>query len=84
MELINPASLPGAEGIAPVRADFWRCFKCNRLCTGLEMSKALGVGGTGTACTCGAMKYSHVNLPWWGWLLPRVLKFAFLRVIGRV
>lgn len=66
-----------------VNADFWKCFKCGRLCTGMEMGEALGPDGTGSACPCGSTRFSPMNLPWWGWLLPRVWKFAVARIRGK-
>lgn len=72
----------GAQSSREMDPDFWRCLKCGRMCTGLEMNRALGIEGTGTACTCGAIRYSPVNFRWYWWLLPRVWKFAYLRVRG--
>jgi hypothetical protein len=60
--------------------DFYRCGKCGRLVTQPEMQRAVGVGGTGRACPCGSLRYSPINLPWWGLLLPRVWHFALARV----
>jgi len=54
------------------------------LVTKLEVLAAVGPGGTGQACPCGALKYSPTNLPWWGWFLPRVLVFAVKRLRGLV
>ena len=71
-----------ATVLGSVSADFWRCYNCGRLCTTPEMNKALGVGGSGQACPCGSMRYTPSNIPWWGWFLPRVWKFAFLRIRG--
>jgi hypothetical protein len=64
--------------------DFLTCAKCGRLVTKLEVLAAVGPGGTGQACPCGALKYSPTNLPWWGWFLPRVLVFAVKRLRGLV
>lgn len=64
--------------------DFMKCAKCGRLCTKPEIVVALGVGGTGQACPCGSMRYQPTNLPWWGWLLPRVWQFAYWRLRGLV
>lgn len=37
----------------------------------------------GRICTvCDSKKYQPVNLRWFQWLYPRVLKFAYLRVKG--
>lgn len=79
----RPTPVDPLEAMAEVRADFWRCDKCLRLCTKPEMDQALGIGGTGRACPCGSMRYRPANLPWWGWLLPRVWRFAWLRTHGR-
>jgi len=59
--------------------DFMRCEKCGRLVTKLEIARALE-NGTGQPCPCGGMKLRPINLPWWGWLLPRVWVFAWQRV----
>ena len=61
------------------RWDFMRCQSCHRLCTKLELERALGRNVTGLACPCGGIKYMPVNLPWWGWILPRVWVFALAR-----
>jgi hypothetical protein len=60
-----------------------RCGKCGRLITKLEMQRALQPKGHGEACPCGSRKYLPVNLSWHHWLLPRVLRFAYLRLRGR-
>jgi hypothetical protein len=62
--------------------DFMRCQKCGRIATKLEIARALGTHGTGQPCPCGAMKLQPTNLPWWGWLLPRVWVFAVARLRG--
>lgn len=66
-----------------VHADFWRCYDCGRLCTGLEMKIALAPGGNGAVCPCGSQRYRPANLPWYGWLLPRVWIFAVMRLRGQ-
>lgn len=60
--------------------DFMRCEKCGRIITKPEMQIAIGAEGTGKACPCGGMKYTPIDLPWWGWGLPRVWAFAWQRV----
>jgi hypothetical protein len=62
--------------------DFWHCEKCGRLCTKLEMDGALGLTPRASACPCGGLKFSPTNLPWWGWVLPRVWIFALHRARG--
>jgi DNA-directed RNA polymerase subunit RPC12/RpoP len=63
--------------------DFYVCGRCNRLITAPEISRALGVGPKNTyACTCGGRKIMPANLPWYGWLLPRVWTFAIARLRG--
>ena len=64
--------------------DFMRCAKCGRLCTKLEMERALGPEGTGAACPCGSLKYQPTNLVWWEWVYPRVLVYAWtlVRALG--
>jgi len=62
------------------RFDFYRCLKCNRLITHLEMEDGLPIG---KVCRCGALKYSPVDLKWYQHLLPRVINFAFYRALGR-
>lgn len=60
--------------------DFYRCERCRRLCTALEMAHALELAGGGVCCPCGGKKYTPVNLPAYGWLLPRVWRFLVVRV----
>ena len=60
--------------------DFMKCEKCGRIVTKPEVLVAIGPGGNGQACPCGSMKFLPMNLPWWGWFLPRVWKFAYHRV----
>lgn len=65
--------------------DFYICTKCQRICTAVEMQKALGINpSVGSPCPCGGHKFSPTNLPWWGWFLPRVWTFAVDRVRGVV
>jgi hypothetical protein len=81
--MIPAYPVPDPRSGDPVEADFWFCYKCKRLCTGLEMAIALGPGGSGFACPCGSQRYQPTDIPWWGWFLPRVWKFAYLRIRGR-
>lgn len=63
--------------------DFMRCEKCGRVVTKPEVLRAIGDGtaaGTGKPCPCGGMKLTPIDLPWWGWLLPRVWVFAWQRI----
>lgn len=69
------------EGLS-VPFDFWKCQKCGRICTKLEMLAATGLEPDDTCCPCGSLKYSPMNLPWWGWVLPRVWRLAGYRVLG--
>lgn len=80
MDAQGGTNMDAQGAIGQVRADFWTCMKCRRLCTGIEMMKALGIGGNGTACPCGSQHYYPANLPWWGWFLPRVWVFAYRRI----
>lgn len=66
-----------------VKADFWRCFGCKALITKIQMDKAFLPSGNGIACKCGSNRFTPANLPWYGWFLPRVLKFAALRITGQ-
>lgn len=62
--------------------DFYSCYKCGRLITRLEEADAFNPKSPrlGKICPCGSLKYRPCNLPWWGWLLPRVWKFALQRI----
>lgn len=72
-----------AQVLGEVRADFWRCYNCKRLITKPEMDRALGVDGTGIACPCQSSRYTPANVPWYGFLIPRVLRFGFDRLRGK-
>lgn len=65
-----------------LKYDFYQCQRCYRICTSDELSRALGKHGTGSACPCGGMKYSPVNLPWYGLCWPRVWAPAWRRLVG--
>ncbi len=69
--------------IADFDYDFTRCRTCQRLGTRLELARALAPGGSGLACPCGGLQVSPANLPWYGWLLPRVWTFAVARLRGQ-
>lgn len=58
--------------------DFYRCRQCQRLTTQPELTARLAAGQV--TCGCGGTQLSPSNLPWWGWLLPRVWTFAVARV----
>lgn len=61
--------------------DFHQCQRCRRIITKPEM---LTIPANGSPCPCGGVRFSPINLPWWGWLIPRVLAFAWQRIRGRV
>jgi hypothetical protein len=58
--------------------DFYRCQRCYRLLTQLEVVAGLQVR-QGRLCPCGAMKISPVNLQLRDMVLPRVWAFAWIR-----
>lgn len=60
--------------------DFYRCLKCNRMITHLEMEDRVP---TGKVCPCGALKYSPINPTWKHFFLPRVWRFSLYRALGR-
>jgi len=60
--------------------DFWRCHRCQRLVTKVEEHALMA---TGKFCPCGSDRAHPANLPWYGWFLPRVWVFAYLRLRGR-
>jgi hypothetical protein len=63
--------------------DFYKCAGttgCGRIITKPEMEKALAT--TGKPCPCGGQNFSPIDLPWYGWVLPRVWYFAYLRLRG--
>lgn len=62
--------------------DFYRCIGtsgCGRIVTGPEMVAGLS---SGCPCPCGGLKFSPINLPWYGWFIPRVWRFAIQRLRG--
>lgn len=62
--------------------DFYRCIGasgCRRIITKPEMTVGFE---TGVPCRCGGLKFSPINLPWYGWFIPRILKFAIWRFRG--
>lgn len=63
--------------------DFYRCITshggCGRIITRDEMAAGFE---SGQPCPCGHLKFSPINLPWYGWLFPRVWKFAYFRLRG--
>ena len=61
--------------------DFYRCDECGRLITRLQ--EVVGLA-TGKLCKCGRRKYHPVNPKWCEFLLPRVIWFAVLRILGRI
>ena len=70
-------------GERAVPYDFFLCQKCHRLCTAVEVAQTLGLNPPRRSpCACGGLKVSPTNLPWWGWLLPRVWTFAVARLRG--
>jgi hypothetical protein len=66
-----------ASYAAGVTYDFYQCTTCRRLTTQPELVAALGQA---RGCRCGGLKFSPTNLPWSGWLRPRVLRFAWQRL----
>ncbi len=64
--------------------DFYRCCKCHRLLTAPEVDGRMKNGDAGKTgvCPCGGLKISPANLPTYGWLLPSVWWFAYLRLRG--
>lgn|GEM_PF-4903131 len=66
--------------------DFYRCEKCGHLITRIDEIRAFTAGTKthGRICECGCRKYRPVNMPWWAWFLPKVWRFAWLRIRGIV
>ena len=64
--------------------DFYKCQKCGRLITRIEELAAFtpGTKSYGQICPCGNKKYHPVNMRWFHWFLPRVLRFAYFRARG--
>lgn len=58
--------------------DFYRCQRCYRLLTQLEIVHNLE-HRHGQLCPCGAMKIAPVNLQFKDMVLPRVWRFAWVR-----
>jgi hypothetical protein len=61
--------------------DFYRCDYCRRLITRLQEAQGIR---SGRLCKCGRRKYHPVNPEWYEYLLPRVIKFAYERIRGRI
>lgn len=63
--------------------DFYRCNACHRLLTKLEEFETFDPTSSrfGQVCPCGYRRYSPTNMTWNEWLLPRVWKFAFVRIL---
>ena len=61
--------------------DFYRCYKCGRLITAIEVARDRYRDGE--ACGgCGSTTFQPSNIAWYDWLKPRVLYFAYLRLRG--
>lgn len=64
--------------------DFYRCVACKKLITRpeeLEFCDPASPRG-GQVCSCGYRRYSPTNPRWFEFLYPRVVKFAFFRIMG--
>jgi len=64
--------------------DFYRCVACKKLITRpqeLEFIDPTSPRG-GVVCSCGYRRYSPTNPRWYEYAYPRVVKFAFLRILG--
>jgi len=83
---VSAEQLRAKAGLGESDYDFYRCYECRKLITRIEEIKMFtcGTDEYGVVCKCGSRKYTPVNLPWWGWLLPKVWKFAFYRIRGMV
>jgi hypothetical protein len=88
-----------ATGVDPLKGwDFFRCFKCHRLLTRLEVLDGLK-HRQGQSCPCGSLNVSPSNGPaavmddasrfaWWLYMLTpwrhwSIWKFTLLRELGR-
>ncbi len=69
-------------GLGDSDADFYRCYKCQRLITRLEEIRAFSKRSKhpGSICQCGSPKYSPANPRWFEFFYPRVLLFAWYRL----
>jgi hypothetical protein len=56
--------------------EFYKCLRCLRICSQTEMLAAIGQDGAGSACPCGGLKYSPVQVTWRDFYLPQVITFA--------
>ena len=61
--------------------DFYRCYMCHRLITMLEERAALKAQKE-QICKCGSSRYQPTQFVWYYLFLPRVFKFAILRILG--
>ena len=71
---------PVARKVVLPEFDFYRCVGesgCRRIITAPEMAEGMR---TGAPCPCGGLRFAPSNLPWYGWFLPRVWKFGYLRL----
>jgi len=58
--------------------DFYKCGKCDRILTHLQMQARLH---TGRVCACGALKYSPTYPKPLQWLLPNILTLVVYRIL---
>lgn len=68
-----------AKADAEKHYDAYRCCTCSRLFTKLEMFECLKSG----VLNCGHGRVNPTNILWYHFFLPRVLKFAVLRILGK-
>jgi hypothetical protein len=59
---------------------FNRCRKCQTLLTKLQVLAAFQKDGH--LCPCGAITFGPSNPLWYEWLLPRVQKMVFFKLMG--
>ena len=73
--MTQPATLTPLERLGD-EYEFYRCLRCLRICSQTEMLAAIGQDGSGSACPCGGLKYSPVQVTWRDYHLPQVVRFA--------
>lgn len=64
--------------------DFYRCKRCTRLVTQPQMIRGLRNPAGADVCPCGGLQFSPTNPTPGEYFLPRVLAFAWTRILEKV
>lgn len=81
------ADARGERALGSPRFDFYRCGRCHRIMTQLEVIRRIERGKSAALCTCGSLEMAGTGpgggVRWYHFLRPDVMLFALLRVAGR-